>query len=333
MALNVSAYSIRKPVPAIVLFVVAMVLGIVSFMNMSVTRFPNIDIPIVQVQVVQPGAAPSELETQISKRVENAVASIAGVKNIFSTLRDGASTTTIEFRLEVDTDRAVNDVKDAIVRIREDLPRNIEEPRIERIDVEGQAILVYSVAAPALTPEQLSWYVDDVVARKLQGLKSVGRVTRIGGVTREIQVNLDPDRLMSLGITAGEVNRQLRAMNVDLAGGKSELGGQEQAIRTLAGARTLDDLAATRIVLPGGREVKLGDLGTVRDSFEEPKTFSRLNGETPVVSFAVFRSKGASEVVVKDGVSARIAELAAERPDVAFTLIDDSVRYTQGNYT
>jgi hydrophobe/amphiphile efflux-1 (HAE1) family protein len=332
MSINVSAYSIRKPIPSLVAFAVLLVLGAVSFLNMSVTRFPNIDVPVVQIRVIQPGAAPSELETQVAKKVEDAVASISGVKNIFSTLRDSSSVTTIEFRLEVNTDRAVNDVKDAVARIRQELPQGIEEPIVERVDVEGQAILTYSVAAPSMTLEQLSWFVDDTVSRKLQGLRSVGRVTRIGGVTREIRVDLNPDRLMALGITAGEVNRQLKAMNVDLAGGKGEFGGQEQAIRTLAGARTLHDLAATRIVLPGNREVTLGDLGTVTDGYEEPVTFSRMNGETPVVSFAIFRAKGASEITVKEGVAARVAEMAALRPDVTFTLIDDSVRYTVGNY-
>jgi hydrophobe/amphiphile efflux-1 (HAE1) family protein len=332
MAMNVSAWSIRKPVPSIVFFAVALLLGIVSFQNLPVTRFPNIDVPVVSVAVTQSGAAPAELETQVTKKVEDAVANLTGVKHVMSTVTDGRSVTAVEFRLEVDATEALNDVKDAVAKIRADLPRSIDEPVTQSIDVAGQSILTYAASAPGMTIEQLSWYVDDVVAREIQGLKSIGRVERIGGVDREIRVQLDPDRLMSLGITAGEVSRQLRATNVDLAGGRGEVGGQEQSIRTLAGAQTLETLAAKTLVLPGGREVRLSDLGTVEDSYEEPRSYARLDGETPVVSFSVYRAKGASEVEVADSVAARLESLHAARPDVSFRLIDDAVSYTKGNY-
>jgi hydrophobic/amphiphilic exporter-1 (mainly G- bacteria), HAE1 family len=333
MSFNVSAYSIRKPIPAVVLFVVLMLLGWVSFLQLPVTRFPNIDVPVISVTVTQAGAAPAELETQVAKRVEDAVAGITGVKNMISTLTDGTATTAVEFRLEVNTDRALNDVKDAIAKIRADLPRNVDEPIINRIDVEGQSILTFAVSAPGKTLEQLSWFVDDTVKRALQGAKGVGRVERVGGVLREIRITLDPDRLMSLGITAADVNRQVRATNADLAGGRGELGGQEQTIRTLAGARSLESLGATKIVLPGGREARLTDLGTITDAFEEPRSFARLNGETPVVSVAVYRAKGASDYDVKNGIMKRVNDLAKANASVTYELIDDSVRYTYGNYT
>jgi hydrophobe/amphiphile efflux-1 (HAE1) family protein len=332
MALNVSAWSIRSPVPALVFFTVTMLLGIVSFQALPITRFPNIDVPVVSVTVTQSGAAPAELESQVTREVEDAVANITGVKHVTSTITDGSSLTAIEFRLETDTDRAVNDVKDAIAKIRMDLPRTIDEPIVERIDVEGQSIQSYAASAPGMTLEQLSWFVDDVVKRRLQGLKNVGRIDRIGGVSREIQVRLDPDRLMSLGITAADVNKQLRATNIDLGGGRSEFGGQEQAIRTLAGARTVESLQGTRIVLPGGREVRLSDLGDVTDSFEEPRSFAKLNGNQQVVSFSVFRSKGASNVDVARVVEAELATLSQQHPDVSYTLIDDTVSYIEGNY-
>ncbi|WP_075215405.1 efflux RND transporter permease subunit [Mongoliimonas terrestris] len=328
---NISAWAIRNPVFPILMFVVLMALGYVSFMGLPITRFPNIDVPVVAVTITDNGSAPAELETQITKRVEDTVAGITGVKNVTSTITDGQSTTAIEFRLEVDTDRAVNDVKDAIAKVRGDLPRTIDEPIIQRIDVENQAIVTYGVASPGKTLEELSWYVDDTAVRAIQGLKGVGRVERIGGVEREIHVSLDPDRLMALGITAAAVNEQLRATNVDLSGGRGEVGGQEQAIRTLAGARSVADLADTRITLPGGREVRLHELGTVSDAWEEPRSFARLNGE-PVVSFSVYRAKGASDATVADLVAAKVAELGAADPNVDFSLIDNSVAYTYGNY-
>ncbi|KQU52771.1 ABC transporter permease [Bosea sp. Leaf344] len=331
MNINFSAFSIRKPVPAILLFFVLCVLGLLSFSKLPVTRFPNIDVPLVSVTITQSGAAPAELESQVSKRVEDAVANITGVKHVMSTLTDGQSQTVIEFRLEVNTDRAVNDVKDAIAKVRADLPRTIDEPVIQRIDVEGQSILVYGASSPGLTLEQLSWHVDDVVARELQGLKGVGRIDRYGGVDREIRISLDPDRLLALGVTAGEVNRQIRATNVDLAGGRGEIGGQEQAIRTLAGARTVADLAETKIILSGGREVRLKELGRVEDAASEPRSFGRLDKQ-PVVTFAVFRSKGSSELSVKEVVEARIADLNKRYPDIQIRSIDDAVSYTYGNY-
>ena len=331
MNFNISAWSIRRPVPSIVLFGVLLFLGIMSFRALPVTRFPNIDIPLISVTVTQSGAAPSELESQISKQVEDAVANITGVKKIISTLTDGTSTTVMEFRLEVNQDRALNDVKDAIAKIRADLPRNIDEPIIQRIDVEGQSILSYGASAPGLTLEQLSWHVDDVIKRQLQGIKGVGRVERQGGVEREIKIMLDPDRLLALGITASSVNAQVRSTNVDVGGGRGEIGGQEQTIRTLAGARRVEDLAETKIVIPGGRDVRLKDLGRIIDSNSEPRSFARLNGE-PVVTFAVFRVKGASDLSVAIAVDKKLKELQAAYSDIKLTKIDDAVAYTKGNY-
>ncbi|MCX5497702.1 efflux RND transporter permease subunit [Kaistia dalseonensis] len=328
---NFSSWAIRNPVPPILLFVVLCAFGIVAFMGLPITRFPNIDVPIVSVTVTDSGTAPAELETQVTKKVEDAVAAISGVKHITSTITDGSSNTAIEFRLEVNTDRALNDVKDAIAKIRGDLPRTVDEPIVQRIDVEGQSIMTYGASAPAMSPEELSWFIDDTAIRALQALKGVGRVERMGGVTREIDIRLDPDRLMALGVTAADVNRQLQITNVDLSGGKGEVGSQEQTIRTLAGAKTLDDLANTRIALSGGREVRLAELGTVEDHWQEPKSFARLDGR-PAVAMSIYRAKGASDASVAELVRAKIAELGREHPDVTFSQIDDTVTYTYGNY-
>ncbi|MFN3550017.1 MAG: efflux RND transporter permease subunit, partial [Mesorhizobium sp.] len=216
---NFSAWSIRNPVPSVLLFIVLTALGLYSFASLPITRFPNIDIPLVSVVVKDPGVAPSELETQVTKRVEDAVANVTGVKNVISTITEGNSQTVVEFRLEVETQTAVQDVKDAIERIRANLPATADDPVVNRVDVEGQAILTYAVQAPAMTLEELSWFVDDVVIRKLQGLKGVARVDRNGGVTREIKVEIDPDRLRALGATAGDINRALARLGFPLCEG------------------------------------------------------------------------------------------------------------------
>jgi hydrophobe/amphiphile efflux-1 (HAE1) family protein len=331
MQLNISAWAIRKPIPSIVLFIVLMILGIFSFTRLPITRFPNIDIPIISVTVTQSGAAPSELQNQVTKRIEDAVAGITGVKHIISNIAEGISTTTIEFRLETNTDRAVNDVKDAIAKIRADLPRTIDEPITQRVDVVGLPIVTYATSAPAMTPEELSWFVDDVVARALQSVSGVGSVTRVGGVEREVRVTLKPDRLLALGVTAADVNKQLRATSVDLAGGRAEVGGQEQSIRTLGGAQSIDTLRATNIVIPGGRSVRLEEIADLADTAAEARTFARFNGE-PVVAFSVTRAKGASDATVGQAVQKRVAELQAQNPNVRLAMIDTSVTYTAGQY-
>jgi multidrug efflux pump subunit AcrB len=329
--LNISAWAIRQPVPSLVLFIVLLILGVLSFRTLPVERFPNIDFPLVSITVTQAGASPSELEKQVTQRVEDAVAALTAVKHITSAITDGASVTNIEFQLGTDTDRALNDAKDAVARIRAELPRTIDEPIVSRIDVAGLPIMTFAAVAPGMTVEQLSWFIDDTVARELQAVKGVASVRRVGGVDREIRVSLNPNRLLALGITAGDVNNQLRVTNVDVAGGKSEIGGRQQTIRALASAITVERLAATPITLPGGRKVRLDEIGAVTDSYEEPKYFARLNGQE-VVGFNISRSKGESDVVVAELVDAKIAELSKKYPDVRLSKVDNPVAYTQGNY-
>jgi hydrophobe/amphiphile efflux-1 (HAE1) family protein len=331
MALNISAWSIRKPLPSIVMAATFIALGLQSYFKLPITRMPNVDVPVIAIIITQFGAAPAELESQVTKAIEDAVSGVEGVHHIDSTITDGLSNTTVTFRLETDTDRALNDVKDAVTRARPNLPQSIDEPMIQRVDVVGLPILTYAASAPGKTPEQLSWFVEDVVIRALQGVRGVANVGRIGNVEREIRVGLDPMRLQGVGLTALDVSRQLRGINVDLAGGRAEIGGHDQAIRTLAGADTLADLAATRISLPLGGEVRLDDLGVVTDTIAEPRTLARYNG-APVVGFSILRSKGASDVVVAQAVAARIDEVRKAHPDVDINLIDTSVNYTRGNY-
>lgn len=329
--MNFSAWSIRNPVAPILAFCVLVVLGWQSFNSLPITRFPNIDVPIVQVTVGQSGAAPAELETQVTKEIEDAVAGISGVDHIQSTITDGSSTTAVIFRMEVPTTQAVQDVKDAIDRIRGDLPTTIDEPIVSKVDVEGQAIQTFAVSSPGMTLEELSWFVDDTIKRAIQGQSGIGRVDRYGGSDREVRIELDEDRLNSFGITAADVNGQLRRMNLDLGSGRGQVGGSEQAIRTLGDTRDVAGLANTMISLPNGRFVRLSELGKVIDTYEEPKSFSRFNGH-PGVTFAVFRAKGASEVTVAETVARTLDEIRAKHPDVTIEMVDDSVYFTYGNY-
>jgi multidrug efflux pump subunit AcrB len=332
MALNISAWSIRRPLPAVVLSIILLILGWVSFLKLPVTRLPAADIPVVSVAVSQFGAGPSELEAQVTKYIEDSVSGVEGVRHIASQITDGLSVTTIQFALETNTDRALNDIKDAVTRARPNLPQNIDgEPLVQRVDLVDLPIVTYAVIAPGKTPERLSWFVDDVVKRQLQGVRGVAQVERIGGVDREILVSLDADRLQAVGLTAADVSKRLRGTNVDLAGGRAEIGGRDQAIRTLAGAKSLNELSNLMIGLPLGGEIRLQDLGVVTDTVAAPRTFARVNGE-PTVAFGIWRSKGQSDVVVAEAVQKKVDEIKQANADVDLNLIDSGVEFTKGNY-
>jgi multidrug efflux pump subunit AcrB len=315
----------------VVLFMVLVALGIMSFRTLAVTRLPNVDVPLVSVAVPQFGAAPSEIENQVTKVVENAVAGVSGVRHITSSVTDGLSTTNVEFRLETNPSTAVNEVKDAVSRVRSDLPRSIGEPIVQKVDIAGLPIVVYGVFAAGKTAEELSWFVDDTVKRALLGVQGVAAVERVGGADREIRVALDPLKLASAGVTVSDVNRQLRSANVDVAGGWARVAGREEAIRTLASARTLETLRATPVSLPTGGTMRLDDLGTIRDSTAEARTFAELNGD-PIVAFSISRARGASDVTVSNAAAAKVAEIAAANPGFEIRPVDTTVAHTIGNY-
>ncbi|SCB17242.1 efflux RND transporter permease subunit [Rhizobium lusitanum] len=329
--MNFSAWSIRNPIAPLLGFFLLMVVGAHAFFNLPITRFPNIDVPVVNVTVTQSGASPAELEMQVTKEVEDAVAGINGIDEIQSTVTDGQSQTVVIFRLEVPTQQAVQDTKDAIDRIRGNLPSTIDEPIVSKVDVEGQAIQSFAVSSPNMTLEEMSWFVDDVIKRALQGQAGIGRVDRYGGADREVRIELDPNKLNAYGITALSVSQQLRSTNIDLGSGRGQVAGSEQAIRVLGDAREVAQLVDTTIALTNGRFVKLSALGVIKDTYQEPKSFSRFNS-APVVTFGVFRAKGASEVTVAKTVGDTLNKVRAENPNVSIEMIDDSVYYTYGNY-
>ena len=329
--MNFSAWSIRNPVAPILAFVILMVIGWQSFNALPITRFPNIDVPIILVNVSQPGAAPAEMEAQVTKKIEDAVAGINGVKNVTSNVASGISTSVVEFRMNVTADKALQEIKDAIDAVKTDLPADVDTPSVSKLDIEGQAIMTFAISAPSMTFEEMSYFVDNVVQSELQGRPGVGRVDRYGGADREIRISLDPVRLDSLGITAQSVSSQLSLTNANLGGGQAEFGSGEQAIRTIGDAATVAKLAATPIALPSGRHVVLSDIGKVEDTYEELRSFSKLNDEQ-VVTFSVFRAKGSSEISVAEVVNAQLDVIRAENPLVTIKKVDDTVFFTYGNY-
>jgi multidrug efflux pump subunit AcrB len=328
---NMSAWAIRHPISPIVLFVVLLFMGIVAFVRLPITLNPDIAYPLVLVQVLQPGAAPKEVETQIIQKVEGSVAGIGNIHNIISLALEGQARIFVEFNIGTPIDRAVADVRDAVAKIRVQLPEGIQEPIVQREDVDGGAIAYYAVATTTLSEQELSWFVDNTVTKRLLGVRGVAQVSRGGGVNREMRVELDPARMQALGITAVQVNQQIRQLNLDSPGGRAQVGGGEQAIRVLGGARTALQLANTQIMLPGGRFARLSDIANVRDSVGEIRSISRLNGRQ-ATTFGVFKAKGYSDVSVLEHVEAELDKVSKENPQVRMTQVFTTVDYTKKTY-
>ncbi|MES2291430.1 MAG: efflux RND transporter permease subunit [Pseudomonadota bacterium] len=328
---NISAWAIRNPVPPIVLFVALLLAGWLSFARMSVNDSPDIDFPAAMIFINQPGAAPSEMETQVTQKVEAAVRGVTGIDEINSSVREGSSNTFVQFAIGTPIDRAVNDVRDAVTNIRSDLPDGILEPQVSRVDVGGSEIAIFAAESRDMSLEELSWYVDNTVAKRLRAIPGVGSVTRSGGVSREIRVVLDPAKLQSQGLTASQVNTQLRAVNLNAAGGRAEVGGSEQSVRVLGNQQNAFALSQINISVGNGRTVKLADIATVRDGYAEQRTLAKMNGRQ-VLSFSIERSKGASDVSVYKAINKELDSLRKTNAKVGYTELFTSVNYTMDQY-
>jgi hydrophobe/amphiphile efflux-1 (HAE1) family protein len=331
---NMSAWAIRHPVPPVVLFVVLLFMGIVAFVRMPVTLNPDIAFPLVRVNVSQPGAAPQEIETQVIQKIEGAVAGVGNIHNITSLAIESSASIYIEFQIGTPIDSAVADVRDAVAKVRSNLPNGIQEPIVQRVDVDGGAIVYYAVSTTSETEEQLSWFVDNTITKRLLSVPGVAQVSRGGGVSREIRVELDPARMQALGITAVDVNQQMRQLNLDSPGGRAQVGGGEQSIRVLGGAHTALALGDTQIMLPGsgGRFARLSDIATVHDGVGEIRSIARLNGRE-ATTFGVSKAKGFSDVNVLTSVQRELAKIRAENPAVTMTQVFTTVEYTKEQYS
>jgi multidrug efflux pump subunit AcrB len=327
---NLSSWGIRNPVPAIMLFFVLCVAGLWGYHKLPVARFPDIAFPMTIVTIVQPGASPSQLETEVTRRVEDAVATLDNVKRVTSTVVEGTSTTAIEFQLDTDLLAALNDTKDAVARIRMDLPQDIQEPVVSKVEI-GGSLLTYAVSAPRMAPDELSWFVDRQVARAMYGIDGVAAMRRIGGIERQVRVDLDPQALEAYGITAGEVSQQLAQTQVERPGGKAELGGAQQAIRTIATVGDAQQLRDYNLVLGNGRNVRLSSIARITDGAADPTQAALLDGK-PVVGFSLSRSRGSDELKVRDAVKAELDALAKANPGVGFRLITDMSEETERSY-
>ena len=319
--MNVSTWAIKNPIPAIVFFMLLTFAGVVGFKMSGVQDFPDIELPMVIVAASLPGAAPAQLETEVARKIENAVASLQGVKHIYTNILDGDVNVTIEFELEKSAIEATNDVRDAISQVRADLPGEMRDPVVSKVSTAGRPIMTYVVSSATQDEEAVSWFIDNMATKHVLNVAGVGRISRIGGVTREVQVVLDQNRMSALGVTAADISQQLRRVQQETSGGRGDVGGAEQSVRTIATVKTIPELGGLDIPLADGRRVRLDQVANVTDTVSEQRAIALQDGK-PVVAMEISRTRGASEVTVARNVRKAIEELRASHPTMK---IDESI--------
>ena len=329
--MNFSAWAIRRPLPSLMLFFILCVAGLWCFQHLSIARFPDVSLPMTTVSVSQPGASPSQLEAEVTRKVEDAVATIPGIKRVMSSVDEGMSTTMLEFHMDTVLAEALDDTRDAVSRIRMDLPQDIQEPVVSKVDI-GGALQTWAVVAPQLQEDELSWFVDRDVTRAMYGIPGVAQVKRVGGIERQVRIDLDPVALQAWGVTAGMVSQQLARFQVEQAGGKVELDGGRQVIRTVGTLATAQELAGYSIALPDGRSVRLAHLASITDGAADAEQLALLDGK-PAVAFSVSRTRQASELEVADKVEAAVAKLKADNPGIDIRMVTDMVEETRTSYS
>ena len=329
--MNVSAWCIRNPIASIMFFVMLCFAGVLSYQNMKVQNFPDLDVPNIIITASLPGGSPAQLETEVARKIENGIASLQGLKNIYTKVQDGAVTITAEFRLEKTTQEALDEVRSAVQQVRADLPADVRDPVVNKTNISGGAVLAYTIRSNRMDDEAMSWFVDDTITKRLLSVPGVGSVNRVGGVSREVRIALNTAKMQALGISAATVSRQLREVQVDSAGGRAELGSSEQPVRALATVKSAQELAIIELAVGDGRKVRLDQIADVQDTIAQPRSAALLNG-VPVVGFEISRSKGASEVEAGRGVRAALKELQLQRPDLELTEAFDFVTPVEEEY-
>lgn len=332
--MNVSSWSINNPIPAILLFMLLTIIGLGAFNSMKIQSMPDVELPIVTVTATLQGAAPSQIETDIARKLENTISSVQDVKHIITTVQDGVATLVIEFRIEKSIQDAMDDVRDAVARVRSDLPAAMNEPIIAKLDLANMPVLAYAVHSAKMDDQALSWFVDNDIAKTLLNVKGVGSVNRVGGVTRQINVELSPERLLALQISAADISRQLKMTQQEASAGRADIGQLEQRARTLATVRNVDELANMNMLLSDGRQVRLNQIATVSDATAEQRSAAFLDGK-PVVAFEVVRTKGGSDVDIMYAVREQLEELHQKHPDIviseAFNFVDPTIENYEGS--
>lgn len=327
--MNLSTWSIRNPIPVILFFLLISLAGVWGFKTLGVQDFPDLDMPGINVSLKLSGAAPAQLETEIARKVEDKIATLRGVKHLYTTITDGDVSMSVQFAIGTPLSDALLDVKDAVDSVRGDLPVDMQEPQISKVTLgPGGPTLTYAVTHNKMDEESLSWFTDDVIARTALSVNGVGRFARIGGVQREVQVHVSPAKLNALGVTALDVSRALKRVQQDASGGRGQIGGSEQGMRTIATVQRADDLGKLSIPLADGRMVRLDQVAEIRDTVTERTQAASLDGK-PAVGFQISRSKGVDEITMEKAITNKFDALQKENPGLEFQLIKTNVEHTK----
>lgn len=329
--MNFSAFSIKHPVPAILLFILLTIGGILSFRSMLVQDMPDVEYPTIKIITYLPGASPQQLETEVARKIEGSLASISDVRHIYTTISDGVVQTNIEFRLEKDVAEAMSDARDAVNRVRSDMPAEVRDPIFTKVSTSGTPIVTYTVSSEQLDEEALSWFVDNTVTKAMLSVKGVGKIARIGGVNREVLIELDPSRMSALNVSATEISRQLQRVQQEAASGLTNVSGARQSVRTIGTVNSVAEIAALEMALPDGQRIRLDQVARVSDTIAERTALTLLDGK-PVVGFEITRSRGASEVTVVKAVRKAVAELQPKAASVKIREAFNAVDAVEENY-
>ncbi|MBB5662186.1 multidrug efflux pump subunit AcrB [Rhizobium leguminosarum] len=329
--MNFSAWSIRNPVPAILLFVMLTAGGLLAFKQLPIQNFPDMDLPTINVTATLDGAAPTQLETEVARTIEDSLAALSYLDHITTTVTDGTVSVKVSFKLEKDSETALNEVRNAVDSVKGDLPAQMESPSVTKVTVQSSALVTYAVGSTALNETELSWFVDNDLTKALLSVPGVGQVNRIGGIDREVHVDLDPTTMASLSVTAATVSSQLKAVQTDTSGGLGEIGGTRQTLRTLGALPSVEALKGLKIPLANGQQVRLDDVASITDSFAERSSMAYLDGK-PVIAVEIKRSNGFSDSGVAADVDKAIKAFAAKHSNVEIDEAYSTIGPIIGNY-
>ncbi|MDR0902841.1 MAG: efflux RND transporter permease subunit, partial [Opitutaceae bacterium] len=329
--MNISSWAIRNPVPVVLLFMFLTLLGVMSFRRLPVQNMPEMDFPLVHITAALEGAAPAQLETEVARKIEDALTSLGRLDHIATTITNGLVGITVQFEIGKDPEVALNEVRNAVEGVRNDLPADMPPPGVSKQAVEDEVLVTYAVDSGKLDETELSWLVDNELAKSLLSAPGVGGAARVGGVDREVRVELAPSAMEALGLTAADVSSTLRSTQADFSGGRAEISKNRQTLRTLGAVRSVEDIAALHVAGPNGVPVRLGDIAAVTDSFADRASLARLDGR-PVVAVQVRRSKGSSDLDVLAGVRAALDTFRSKNPGVTITEACTTIVPTIENY-
>lgn len=329
--MNFATWSIRNPIPAILLFCMMTVFGLYGFHKLSIQNLPDVDLPSVNVALSLPGAAPEQLETEVARKVEDSLATLAGLKHIKTTITEGRVIIVVEFVLEKSLSDALIETKNAVDAVRSNLPADLEPPTVAARTVQGTPLVTYAIASPDMNEEALSWFVDNTLSKAILSIRGVGKFERIGGVDREIQVEVQPDRLAALNVTAADISHALKQEQMEESGGHGQVGKTEQSVRVVGTVPLAVDLQAMPITLSDGRRIRLDQVATIKDAHAERTQKAEFDGQ-PVMGFQIYRANNSDETQVIAAIQQALNKMQVEHPNLTITPITNTADYTLRQY-